>query len=144
VVQILEELKQRGNGVLVIDQGISVIRTLQGVLRNEGNSSGNLRLEIQHFGTISITRSGNVHSLEGERILGANPRSAVTSIEVNAQHQAGLSNSTPLAPGRGPASTSMSVSKGQEYQAITDDGEMARMNDTVFQFTSSQFPMFEM
>jgi hypothetical protein len=143
VVQILEGLKQRGDGVLVVNQGISVIRTLQGVLRNEGKSSGNLRLEIQHFGTISITRSGDVQSLEGERILGANPRSAVTSIGVNAQHQAGLSNQTPLATGAGPTSTSMSVSKGKEYQTVTGDGEITWMNDTVLQFTSSQFPMFE-
>jgi hypothetical protein len=143
VVQILEELKQRGAGVLVVNQGISVIRTLQGVLRNEGNSSGNLRLEIQHFGTITISRSGNVQSLEGERILGANPRSAVTSIGVNAQHKAGRSNSTPVATGAGPTSTSMSVSEGQGYQTVDSDGDISWMNDTVLQFTSSQFPTFE-
>jgi hypothetical protein len=84
VVQILEELKQRGAGVLLVNQGIPVIRTLQGVLRNEGSSSGNMRLEIRHFGTITITRSGNVQSLEGEHILSANSRSCVTSKGANA------------------------------------------------------------
>jgi hypothetical protein len=143
VVQILEELKQRGTGVLIVNQGISVIRTLQSVLRNEGNSTGNLRLEIQHFGTITITRTGNVQSLEGERILGANPPSAVTSKGVNAQCQAGRSNLTPSAKSAGPTSTLMSISEGQEYQTVNGDGDIAWINDTVLQFTSSQFPMFE-
>jgi hypothetical protein len=143
VVQILEELKQRGAGVLIVNQGISVIRTLQGVLRNEGNSSGNLRLEIQHFGIISITRSGNVQSLEGERILGANPRSSATSIGANAQHQAGRLNSTLLATSAGPTVTSIPVSESQEYRTVYGDGEITWMNDTVLQFTSSQFPTFE-
>jgi hypothetical protein len=143
VVQILEELKQRGTGVLIVNQGISVIRTLQGVLRNEGNSTSNLRLEIQHFGTITITRTRNVQSLEGERILGANPRSAATSKGANAQHQAGRSNSSRLATSAGPTSTSMSISEGQEYQAVNGDEDIAWMSDTILQFTSSQFPMFE-
>jgi hypothetical protein len=143
VLQILEEHKQRGAGVLIVNQGISVIRTLQGVLRNEGNSTGNLRLEIQHFGTITITRSGNVQSLEGERILGANPRSTIMSKGVNVQHQAGRPNSTPLATGAGPTSTSVSFSNGQDHQTANGSGENAWMNDTVLQFTSSQFPMFE-
>ena len=144
VARILEELKQRGAGVHVVNQGISVIRTLQGVLRNEGNSSGNLRLEIQHFGTISIAHGGKVQSLEGERILGANSRSAGTS-DVNLLHQARQANLNPLVTSAGPISTS--IPGGQEYYNVNDDGEVLNgngswMNNTVVQFTSSQFPMF--
>jgi hypothetical protein len=141
VVHILEELKQNGTGAHVVNQSISVIRTLQGVLRNEGTSSGNLRLTIQHFGTISIARGGAVQSLEGERILGANPQSDSTSMEVNPQNQAGRSN---LATG----TTSKSGPWGQDWQsvdtvgqAVTDNGML--MSNAVMQFTSSQFPTFE-
>lgn len=148
VVRILEELKQRGAGVHVVNQSISVIRTLQGVLRNESKSSGNLRLTIQHFGTISIARGGTVQSLEGERMLGANPRADVPSMEFNPLHQAGRSNATPLATGAGPTSTSTSVPRSQEYWSVSGDGEAmddngASVQNTVLQFTSSQFPTFE-
>ena len=149
VIQILEGLKQYGTNVHVITQSISVIRTLQGVLRNEGNSSGNLRLDIPHFGTISVARGGTVQSLEGERILGANPRSDVASSEVHSLR----SNPSPSGSGAGPASSSTSTSlpRGQEYQslnaadgeAITTDNAAWMNNNTVLQFTSSQFPTFE-
>ncbi|OCL06582.1 hypothetical protein AOQ84DRAFT_343131 [Glonium stellatum] len=148
VVEILEGLKRHGTGVHVVNQSISVIRTLQGVLRDEGSSSGNLRLSIPHFGTISVARGGAVQSLEGERILGANPRSDVMSMEVNPSLQARRSNSTPSTNGAEPTLASMSVPKSQQYQAVNDDGEAmdgngAWMENTVLQFTSSQFPMFE-
>jgi hypothetical protein len=151
VVQILEGVKRFGttsSSVHVVDQSISVIRTLQGVLRNEGNSSGNLRLSIQHFGTISIARCGTVQSLEGERMIGANPRSDLTSMEVNPLHQFGRSESTPSATEAGSTSTSMPVPASQEYQSVNGDGEImngngAWMTNTVLQFTSSQFPTFE-
>jgi len=148
VVQILEGLRRYGTGVHVVNQSISVIRTLQGVLRNEGNSSGNLRLSIPHFGTVSIARGGTVQSLEGERILGANPRSDVMSMEVNPSLQAGPSNSTPSAIEAASTWTSMSIPRSQKYQSVNGDGDAmngnsAWMENTVLQFTSSQFPSFE-
>jgi hypothetical protein len=151
VVQVLEAVKQFGtttSSVHVVDQSISVIRTLQGVLRNEGNPSGNLRLAIQHFGTISIARCGTVQTLEGERMIGANPRSDLTSMEVNPLHQAGRSKSIPSATGAGPTSTSMPVPTSEGYQSINSEGDVMNgnrtwMTNTVLQFTSSQFPTFE-
>ncbi|TVY90647.1 Transcription factor [Lachnellula willkommii] len=148
VVQVLEELKQSGAGVNIVNEGIPVIRTLQGVLQNKGSSSNNMRLEIQHFGTISITRSGKLQSLEGERILGANPRPVVTPMGSDPLYQAKQSNWTPLATGVGPKLTSMPVPSGQEYQAVNGDEEVlnnnsAWMDDTFLQFTSSQFPTFD-
>ena len=148
VVQVLERLYQYGTNVQGVSPSISVIRTLQDILRNEGNSSGNVRLTIQHFGTISVARGGTVQSLEGERILGANPRSTVTSMEIHPLRQAGQSSSTSPATGAGPSSTSTSVPRGPEYQSFNDGGEAmtesgAWMNNTLLQFTSSQFPTFE-
>jgi hypothetical protein len=147
-VQILEDLKQHGVGAQVVNQGISVIRTLQGVLLNEGNISDDLRLEIQYFGTISISRSGTVHSLEGERILGAHPRSTETTIRANPLYQAGQSSLAPLTADAEITSTLMSVPINQEYQNVNGEGEIFNdsnswMNDNFLHFTSSQFPMFE-
>lgn len=55
------------------DQRISVIHTLRDTLY-ERISPRNLCLDIPFFGTIRIASSGAVQLLEGERILGANPR----------------------------------------------------------------------
>ena len=150
VVQILEGLKHYGTGVRVVNQSISVIRTLQGILRNEGNSSGNLRLAIPHFGTISVARGGAVQSLEGERILGANKRSShVTSMEFNPYLlHAGPSYSNTSTTGAGPTWTSTSVPRSQEYQSVNGDAEItnessAWTNNAVLQFTSRQFPTFQ-
>ncbi|KAE8452670.1 hypothetical protein EG329_013929 [Mollisiaceae sp. DMI_Dod_QoI] len=148
VVQILAGLKRNGSGVHVVNQSISVIRTIQGVLENEGNSSGNLRLEIPHFGTISIARSGAVQSLQGDRILGANLRSDVMSMEVNPPLQARSSSPTRLPTGVGSTWTSTSIPRSQGYQTGNSEGVMidsngARMTNTILQFTSTQFPTFE-
>ena len=148
VVQILEGLRWSGTGVHVVNQSIAVIRTLQGVLRGEGNSSGNLRLSIPHFGTISITRGGTVQSLEGERILGANPRSDLTSIEVDPALHARKSSLTPLVTNAGSTWMPIPVPTSQAYNSVIVDGEASNTNgewmeNTVLQFTSSQFPTFE-
>lgn len=60
VVQILETLKRYGTGVQLVTQSTSAIRTLQAVVCNEGRSSGDLRVEIPHFGAVRIARSGAV------------------------------------------------------------------------------------
>lgn len=73
VVHNLVRLKRQGSGMSVGDQSISVIRTLQRFLYKE-NFSGALTLEIPFFGMIRIAHMGAVQPLEGERILGANPR----------------------------------------------------------------------
>lgn len=147
VVQILENLKRCGTGVQLVNQSISVIRTLQGVLRGEINSSGSLRLSILHFGTIIIANGGIVQTLEGERILGANPRSTVLPMEGNPPLQGARSSSTSPMTGAGPTWTSTSVPRSQEYQSVDVNGEVlngngAWMKNSVLQFTSSQFPTF--
>jgi hypothetical protein len=148
VVQIFEGMKQFNTGLNVVSQSISVIRTLQGIIRDEGNSSRNLRLEIPHFGTISIARGGAVQSLEGERILGANPRSQATSMQAQAPLQALRSNPIPPPSATGPTWPSMTVSNNQSYQDNNDNGQVidgngAWLPNTAVQFTSNQFPTFE-
>lgn len=149
-VQTLERLKQRGTGVHMVNQSISVIRTLQGVLRNGPNSSGNLCLEIPHFGTIIIAHSGTVQSIEGERVLGATSGSSVPSL--GARPPLLASQSKPRSEtGTGPGWNLDATSRSQDHQSINDDGEnmngndawMNEMNDTILQFKSSQFPSFE-
>jgi hypothetical protein len=116
-------------------------------VRNEGNSSGILRLAIPHFGTISIARGGTVQSLEGERILGANPRSQGIPMQGKSPLQALCSNSTPLSIGAGSTWPSVSAPKQKEYQSLGDtvdvNGNDAAMQNTVLQFTSSQFPTLD-
>jgi hypothetical protein len=148
VAQIFEGMKQYGGGVHVVNQSISVIRTLQGILREEENSSGSLCLAIPHFGTISIARGGAMQSLEGERILGANPRSKASSLPVHQQLQSSRSNSTHSPAASGQAWLPISASKEQQYQnmdgvAGSMDGSTAWPNNTVLQFTSTQFPPFD-
>ena len=149
VVQTLETLKDLGTGAHVVNQSISVIRKLQGTLRNDGKASGNLRLEIPHFGTISIARSGIVQSLDGERVLGANPRSRGTAVKVNnSSLQAQQSNPAAAETGVEPTWMPESAAWSREYQSSNKDGttvndDSARMESTVFQFTNSQFPTFE-
>jgi hypothetical protein len=148
VVQIFEGMKQSNIGLNVVSQSISAIRTLQDIIRDEGNSSGNLRLEIPHFGTISISRGGAVQSLEGERILGANPRSQATSLWAQAPPPAIRSNSTPSSSGTEHTWPSMTVPDQQGYQSNNDNGQLIDGNgawrpNTAVQFTSNQFPTFE-
>jgi len=149
VVQIFEGMKQFGAGVQVVNQSISVIHTLLGIVRNEGNSPGILRLAIPHFGTISVARGGAVQSLEGERILGANPRSQAASKQIQSPLQALRSSSTST-----PSSTtgsqwpSIPVSKTPQYQSVSAPGETldsntADLQNTLLQFTSTQFPTFD-
>jgi len=147
VVQVLEGMKQYGTGAHVVNQSISVIHTLLGIVRNEGNSSGILRLAIPHFGTISIARGGTVQSLEGERILGANPHSQAIPMQGKSPLQALRSDSTPLSIGAGSTWPPMSAPKQKEYQSLGNtvdvNGSDAAMQNTVLQFTSSQFPTFD-
>ncbi|KAK4870034.1 hypothetical protein LT330_005758 [Penicillium expansum] len=148
VVQTLEKLKQHGTGVHIADQSITVIRTLQGVLQNKEESSGSLRLEIPHFGTISITRSGTVQSLEGDRILGANPHPRATLTGVRPPFETRGFDSAHPQTTTGPTSTLVSAPGSQGHRNANmggetmDDNAMG-MNDTVLQFTSSHFPVFE-
>jgi hypothetical protein len=147
VVQILEGMKQYGTGAQVVNQSISVIHTLLGIVRNEGNSSGILRLSIPHFGTISVARGGAVQSLEGERILGANPRSQATSMQGKSPLQALCSNPSPCSTSAGTSWQSMSAPKQNEYLSPGDEVDIidndAVIQKTVLQFTSNQFPTFD-
>jgi hypothetical protein len=136
VVQILEARQSSGTGLHVVNQSISVIRTLQNVLR--GNSTSNLRLSIQHFGTISITRGGTMQLLEGERIVGAHPRFDEVSMHVYPNEQAHQSKSTALPIDN----DSLSLSMPNGFNGDMDISP-ASTNNTLLQFTSSQFPMFE-
>jgi len=147
VGQILEGIKQYGSGVQVVNQSISVIHTLLGMVRNEGNSPGVLRLAIPHFGTISVARGGAVQSLEGERILGANPRSQ-TNLQVQAPLQGLRTHSIPSSTGTASPWTAMSVPPTNSYPATNSDGNMFNdksmgLQNNVLQFTSSQFPTFD-
>jgi hypothetical protein len=147
VVQVFEGMKQYGTGVHVVSQSISVIHTLLGIVRNEGNSSGILRIAIPHFGTISVARGGTVQSLEGERILGANPRSQSIPMQGKSPLQALRSNSSTSSTGAGSTGPSMSAPKQKEYQSLGGtvdvNGNDAAMQNTVLQFTSSQFPTLD-
>jgi hypothetical protein len=147
VVQVFEGMKQYGTGVHVVSQSISVIHTLLGIVRNEGNSSGILRIAIPHFGTISVARGGTVQSLEGERILGANPRSQSIPMQGKSPLQALRSNSSTSSTGAGSTRPSMSAPKQKEYQSLGStvdvNGNDAAMQNTVLQFTSSQFPTLD-
>jgi hypothetical protein len=164
VVQVLEGRKEYSTSEHIVSQSISVIRTLLGILRNEGNPTAHLRLEIPHFGTISVARDGTVQSLTGERILGSHSRSEVMSsssslaaaAETNSLLHDCRSNpiTSTYATGAGNSAwESMSVPASQGgaggYQSHNADGDFAMdgdarsMRSTVLQFTSSQFPMFE-
>ncbi|KAK5124645.1 hypothetical protein LTR85_001358 [Meristemomyces frigidus] len=149
VVQILEGLKRCGTGVQVVNQSISAIRSLQDVLQNEGPSSGNLRLSIPHFGTIMVASGKAVKSLEGERILGANPCSDGMTMEANPPPLHPVPSQSTY-PGTGSASTwtSIPASSVQQYPSCNDGGESmnsadAWIKNTVLHFTSSQFPTFD-
>lgn len=146
VVETLERLQHFGTAVNVAKQSISVIRTLQNLIRNEDNSSGNLRLDIAYFGTIMVARSGAVQSLEGERILGANPRPGPASMGVLSTYIGGCSN--PSTTTSGLPQTSLSAPRSHGYQSMDFGGEFSGLNgmeadNTILQFTSSQFPNFE-
>ncbi|KGO48434.1 Transcription factor, fungi [Penicillium expansum] len=112
------------------------------------DSSGSLRLEIPHFGTISITRSGTVQSLEGDRILGANPHPRATLTGVRPPFETRGFDSAHPQTTTGPTSTLVSAPGSQGHRNANmggetmDDNAMG-MNDTVLQFTSSHFPVFE-
>lgn len=163
VVGILEELKEYGSGVHVVNQSISIIRTLQGILRNEGSASGNLKLSIPHFGTISVARSGAVKSLDGERILGAAPRpdETVTSLGVSSILQGGRHNSAPSSSSSPSInSRDSNIANGWKpmplhtppvvsgYDNMNGNGGATSSNGAwstqpILQFTSSQFPTLE-
>lgn len=148
VVEILERLKQHGTGVHMVNQSISIIHTLQSILHNDGKSPDNLRLEIPHFGIISVARSGAVQSLEGERIVGANPRSNVYSMDVGQPISVERFNSSPLAAVIEPTWTRSPVPTSQMYLAANSDGGAINgnglwMDNTILNFTSTQFPIFE-
>ncbi|KAE9362869.1 hypothetical protein N431DRAFT_391419 [Stipitochalara longipes BDJ] len=146
VAQILEGIKQYGCGVNVVNQSISIIHTLLGMARGETDSPGVLRLVIPHFGTISVARGGAVQSLEGERILGANPRSQLTQVQTPLQ--ALPTKSTPSSSGTTTPWPANPVPQTQEYQSINNGGNVLNdngmgMQNNVLQFTSSQFPTFD-
>jgi hypothetical protein len=140
VAQILEGIKQYGSGVHVVNQSISVIHTLLGMVRNEGTSPEVLRLAI------SVARGGAVQSLEGERILGANPRSQAKTQQSPLQSLRTSTNpSTAVTPSPWP---SMTVPQAQSYPTMNNDGTVLNANsmglqNNVLQFTSSQFPTFD-
>lgn len=148
VTQILEGLKRCGTGVQVVNQSVSVIRTLQGVLRGEPQSSGKLRLSIPHFGFIIVASGENVRSVEGERILGANPRSDAVSTEGHRLRQDHLSSSNLGGTSAGQTHGSMFAPRSHEYHSSSRTEEASNSTgawhpNTILQFTSSQYPTFE-
>jgi hypothetical protein len=148
VAQILERSKQFGAGVDLINQSISVIRTLQGILRDGGQLSENLRLTIPHFGNINIKRGGSVQPVDGERIVGANPQAEQQMREASFALDRGQFLSIPSASDPAPVRISGSPPQSHEFQDSNNavdfmNGNGAWMENTVLQFQSSQFPTFE-
>ncbi|KAJ5587342.1 uncharacterized protein N7459_003107 [Penicillium hispanicum] len=139
VVQNFERLKQRGIGMSVGAQSISVIRTLQLFLHGE-TPSDRLRLEIPFFGIIKIARSGNLQPLEGERMLGANSsqktfiRPALSTVFSSTERTE-----------RSPILTSCS---GIQSREMVGNGEgsadiVVPRNDTIWQFSGGHFQLSE-
>ena len=146
VAQIFEGMKQYGGGVHVVNQSISVIRTLQGILRGGVDSSGSLRLAIPYFGTISVARGGAVQSLEGERLLGATPRSQAPSKAPRPLQSSRFNSAQPTSS----RSTwpSVPIPNAQTYQGLGaneeyTNGSSGWPQDTVLQFTSTHFPTLD-
>jgi hypothetical protein len=83
-------------------------------------------------------------ALEGERILGANPCSKAASLQVQPRVQ-----SLRFKPAHSPTAPGPTwLLNEQQYQNIDSaegniDGSTAWPQDTVLQFTSTQFPAFE-
>jgi hypothetical protein len=123
VMQTFESLEKHDAGMSVSKQSISVIQTLQRVLQNDLSLSRNLRLEIPYFGIISVTRTGTVSSLEGERILGANAR---PSLGFLSSSSAAASN---LIPARD------QIQNIGSSENLDDNG----ISNTVMNFTSDHF-----
>lgn len=148
VVQTFERIRQHGTAVHIADQSITVIRTLQGVLQSKDDSFSSLRLEIPHFGTISVTLSGAVQSLEGDRIVGANPHPRAKLKGANPPIRTrGFGSVHPQTTTR-PTWGSMSSSGSQEHRSANMSGEdmddnAMGVDNTVLQFTSCHFPAFE-
>lgn len=148
VVQTLERLRQHGTAVNIADQIITVIRTLQGIIQSKDDSSSSLRLEIPHFGTISITRSGTVHSLEGDRIIGANPHPRATLTGVGLLPRTQGFDSVHPETSTGSAWSLRTASGSQGHRSPNMGGEAMGDNamgvdHTVLQFTSCHFPALE-
>jgi hypothetical protein len=148
VVQILEKVRDSGAGVQLVNQSISAIRRLQGVIQNEPGSSKNLRLEIPHFGTINIARSGIVQSAEGWRMLDASQRLDEISREATSLPRARTKSLSVPAANIGPVQSSVSTVGSEGFQDVggvaygeSDDDVTAQ--NTVFQFWSNQFPNIE-
>ncbi|KAJ5396218.1 uncharacterized protein N7487_010521 [Penicillium crustosum] len=145
VVQTLERLREHGTAVHLADQSITVIRTLQGVIQNEDDSFSSLRLEIPHFGTIRVTRSGAVQSLEGDRIIGANPHPRATLNGANPSLRTHGFDSVHPETSTGSAWSLRSASGDEGHRSPNMAGDVIGDNamgvgHTVLQFTSCHFP----
>lgn len=146
VIQAFEQTEETSAHVSIGKQSISVIRTLQRVLRNEQGLYPKLRLEIPFFGTISVARSGAIHSLEGEPIIGANSRPAARPTEA-------VSTFSSVQPGLFPASevrtnstSSQFFVQPNQWMPGNEDQEHpeADLNNTVFRFEDGHFQMPEL
>lgn len=120
VIQNFERSLHDDGGKSVSLQSISVIRTLQRVLRNEEDHCS-LCIEIPFFGVIQLSHSGTVQPVEGERLLGGNS-SSISQVDLIP------------APPAVENSSSFAYELGGEYA-----DSHARESNTVLQFSDEHF-----
>lgn len=146
VIQMFDEAEGNSTHISIGKQSISVMRTLQRVLRNEHCVSPKLRLEIPFFGTIEIARSGAIQPLEGESIIGANSHPTARRTEVSSgvlPTRPDLSSAEHISTNAFPDSQIeqtdqwMSGSEGLEYTG-------AGLTNTVLRFSDGHLQIPEM
>jgi hypothetical protein len=117
VLETMEKLSNRGKDV-VATQSVNVIKSLLAVDDSSGNNTGNLKLTIPYFGTISIVRP------QATRPTGPNPK--LPTVPQQQQQQKSVSHDQQL-----PSQT-----WGSYSLPLTQDS----VNQPMVSFQSSQFP----
>lgn len=146
VIQMFNEAEGNSTHISIGKQSISIMRTLQRVLRNEHCVSSKLRLEIPFFGTIDIARNGAIQPLEGESIIGANSHPTARRTEVSSV----VFPNQPDFPSTGNISTNpfRDSHREQTDQWMSASGDLeytgAGLTNTVLRFSDGHLQIPEM